>query len=126
MGRLHGPHASGTKRHHRDMTHKPITSILETFGWKMTDTSAVGPLVPGFPDAVGGQGGITDMFQFKTGNEPLSPAEDRFHREWRGRPIVILRSTTEAEAWARRERHERRRQSEKRALECAHRQQAGG
>ena len=116
MGKLYPGHASGRKRHHRDLTHKPITSILEAFGWKMTDTSAVGPLVPGFPDAVGGQGGITDMFQFKTGDEPLSESEEKFHREWRGRPIVILRSTSEAEEWARRERHARREDSRVRAI----------
>ena len=121
MGRLVGAHASSAKQHHRDTTHKPITRILELFGWKMHDTSAVGRLVPGFPDAVGGQGGITDMFQFKTGEEPLSDPEETFHRAWRGRPIVILRSEVEAESWARRERHERRRQSEARALAaCVH------
>ena len=118
MGKLSGLYSSSTKKHHRDLTHKPITEVLEAFGWQMTDTSAVGPLVPGFPDAVGGQGGITDMFQFKTGNEPLTTAEAEFHAEWRGRPIVILRSTSETESWARRERHERRRLGDRAALEA--------
>lgn len=115
MGKLYGNHTSATKKHHRDLTHHPITEVLEAFGWKMIDTSAVGPLVPGFPDAVGGHGGITDMFQFKTGNEPLTAAEEEFHRQWRGRHIVILRSTSEAQSWARSERHARRQQTAREA-----------
>jgi hypothetical protein len=122
MGRMHGPHLSGTKKHHRDTTHRPIAAVLEAFGWTVVDMSAVGALVPGYPDMTIGQGGITDHVQAKTGNEPLSPAEEAFHRAWRGRPIVILRSTSEAESWARRERHERSRQSEAKALSaCVHR-----
>jgi hypothetical protein len=117
MGKLHGPHASGSKKHHRDLTHKPIAEILEAFGWKVIDTSAVGPEVPGFPDMVIGQGGITDMVQAKTGNEPFTPAEATFHAEWRGRPIVVLRSTEEAITWARTERHARRQQSAREAQE---------
>lgn len=119
MGKLHGPHLSGSKRHHRDTTHKPIARVLEEFGWKVIDMSAVGALVPGYPDMTIGQGGITDHIQAKTGDEPLTEAEAKFHEAWRGRPIVILRSTSEAEAWARRERHERRRQNDAKALEAA-------
>jgi len=85
MGKLYGNHTSGSKKHHRDLTHKPIAEVLQAFGWTVIDTSAVGPTVPGFPDMVIGQGGITDMVQAKTGNEPLTTAEAKFHRTWRGR-----------------------------------------
>jgi hypothetical protein len=125
MGKLYGPHASGSKKHHRDLTHNPIAEILEAFGWKVVDTSAVGPDVPGFPDMVIGQGGITDMVQAKTGDEPFTPAEAKFHAGWRGRPIVVLRSKEETIEWARRERHERRQQSahvtQKQLGPCVHR-----
>ena len=115
MGRLYGPHASATKRHHRDLTHNPIAEVLEAFGWTVVDTSAVGALVPGYPDMAIGQGGINDYVQAKSGNEPLTASEAKFHAAWRGRPIVVLRSKEHAETWARKERHKRRQDSAREA-----------
>jgi hypothetical protein len=113
VGRLTGAHSSSTKRHHRDTTHHPIAEVLEAFGWKVIDTSAVGPLVPGFPDMTIGLGGITDLVQAKTGDKaPYTDAELEFAENWRGRPIVNLPSKQAAIEWATRERHERRRRAD--------------
>jgi len=109
MGRMRGPHTSGSKMHHRDSTHKPIAAALQACGWWVVDTSAVGAVVPGFPDMVIGQGGITDMVQAKSGEDAdFTDAEIEFARTWRGRPILNFSSVKEATDWAVRERHDRR------------------
>ena len=75
------------------------------------------PKRKGTADMVIGQGGITDMVEAKSGAKAkLEPGQKTFAEKWRGRPVVVLRNRSEAEAWARRERHERRRQSEAKAL----------
>ena len=105
---------SGYRKHHRDATHAEIAEALEAFGWTVEDTSKLGG---DFPDMVIGQGGITDMVEAKSGAKAkLQPGQKTFAEKWRGRPVVVLRSRSEAEAWARRERHERRRLSEMHAL----------
>lgn len=123
MGRMHGPHTSGSKMHHRDATHKPIADALKACGWKVVDTSAVGPVVPGFPDMVIAQGGITDMVQAKSGAKAsFTDAEVEFARQWTGRPILNFESVEQATAWAIRERHDRRAASAQKALAaCKHR-----
>ena len=124
MGRLTGPHSSYRKLHHRDTTHKPIAEVLESFGWTVIDTSAIGPQVPGFPDMMIGLGGVTDLVQAKTGEDAsFTPAEIEFAKNWRGRPIVNLVSTAAAIEWATRTRHERHRQSALKAAlaPCVHR-----
>jgi hypothetical protein len=123
MGRLHGPHISGSKRHHRDATHKPIALALEACGWKVVDTSAVGAMVPGFPDMVIGQGGITDMVQAKSGaGASFTDGEVDFAKAWTGRPILNLESVEQAPAWAIQERHNRRNASAQRALAACKRE----
>ena len=124
MGKLTGLHVSSTRKHHRDTTHKPITEVLQKFGWTVVDTSAVGALVPGFPDMVIGIGGTaTDMVQAKTGDKAdFTPAEIKFEKNWRGKPIIVLKSVEEAIVWATRTRHELRRAHEPKALPpCVHR-----
>ena len=109
MGRLRGPHASSSKRHHRDTTHNPIAEVLQAFGWVVIDTSAIGPQVPGFPDMMIGLGGVTDLIQAKTGaRAPFTPAELDFAKNWRGRAIVNLASKGAAIEWATKARLERR------------------
>jgi hypothetical protein len=126
MGRLRGPHASSSKRHHRDATHKPIAEVLEKFGFSVVDTSAVGPQVPGFPDMMAGLGEVNFMIQAKTGEDAsFTPAEVDFARDWRG-TVVNLPSTDAAIEWATRTRHELRRASQLKALPCVHKQQTGG
>ena len=107
-------YASRYRKHHRDATHPEIAEALEAFGWTVVDSSKWGH---DFPDMVIGQGGITDMVEAKSGAKAkLEPGQKTFAEKWRGRPVVVLRNRSEAEAWARRERHERRRQSEAKAL----------
>ena len=124
MGRLTGNHTSFRKRHHRDLTHKPIAKVLETFGFSVVDTSAVGPQVPGFADMLAGLGGQNFMIQAKSGEDArFTPDEIAFAKAWRG-TVVVLASERAAIEWATRTRHELRRQSEAKALtaaRCIHR-----
>jgi Holliday junction resolvase len=101
MGRLSGIHASSTKRHHRDLTHKPIADVLEAFGFSVVDTSAIGPQVPGFPDMVAGLLGVTYLIQAKTGDDAsFTKGELSFDQKWRGAKVVVLPSVESAIIWA--------------------------
>ena len=72
----------------------------------MRDTSKLGR---DFPDMVIGLGGVTDMVEAKSADGDLSDGQSEFAKNWRGAPIVVIKSRAEAIEWATRTRHERRR-----------------
>jgi hypothetical protein len=105
-------HGSYSRKHKRDATHADIAEVLQAFGWKVEDTSAVAKFIPGFPDMVIGLLGVTDMVEAKSGDAAtFTPAQIEFRKHWKGAPIVNLASKQAAIEWATRTRHERRRAS---------------
>jgi hypothetical protein len=117
MGKLYPGHASATKKHHRDTHHNESCDFLYQIGFSIDDSSARGG---GRQDVSVGACGVDFRLEFKTGDEPLTPAQEKFHREWRGRKIEILRSLSETKAWGLRTLHELRRQTAPKALRSVH------
>ena len=110
-------HASFSRRSRKDADHDDIMEVLSSFGWSMVDTHEVGLVVPGFPDAIGGLNGVTDLFEFKAGEKAkLEDSQVEFARTWRGSKIVRLDSKAHAIAWATYTRLDRRRQPVVKAL----------
>ena len=105
-------HASYQRRHKLDSHHKESCDFLRQIGFSIDDYWARGG---GRQDVGVGASGVDFRLEFKTGNEPLTPAQEKFHREWRGRKIEILRSLDETKAWGLRTLHELRRASAARA-----------
>ena len=99
-------HSSGYRRRHLDSHHKESCAFLRSIGFSIDDTSARGG---GRQDVCAGACGVDFRLEFKTGDEPLRPAQEKFHREWRGRKIEILRSLEETKEWGLRTLHELRR-----------------
>jgi hypothetical protein len=99
-------HSSFYRRHRRDSTHPGIAKVLLSFGFSVKDTSKLGD---DYPDMVVGLAGITDMVEAKSVDGELSDGQSKFAKNWRGAPIVVLKSEAEAIEWATRTRHERRR-----------------
>ena len=103
-------HASFARRHKLDSHHTESCDFLRQIGFSVDDSSALGG---GRQDVGVGAGGVDFRLEFKTGDEPLTPAQVKFHREWRGRKIEILRSFDETKEWGLRTLHELRRRSVK-------------
>jgi hypothetical protein len=100
-------HASYQRRHKLVSHHTKSCKFLRAIGFSIDDSSARGG---GRQDVGVGACGVDFRLEFKTGDEPLTPAQEKFHREWRGRKIEILRSFAETQAWGLRTLHELRRQ----------------
>ena len=101
-------HTSFSRRHDVDSHHKASCDFLRQIGFSVDDTSRRGG---GRQDVCVGAGGVDFRLEFKTGDAPLREAQAKFHREWRGRKIEILRSLDETKAWGLRTLHELRRAS---------------
>ena len=99
-------HSSCYRRHHLDSHHVESCKFLQQIGFSIDDTSKRGS---GRQDVCVGAGGVDFRLEFKTGDAPSTEAQERFHREWRGRKIVILRSLEETKEWGLRTLHELRR-----------------
>ena len=112
------PHASYFRKQHRDSTHKEIAETLQAFGWTVLDTSAMGRVVPGYPDMqIGGQG-VDNMVEAKRDpSAKMRASQVEFARTWRGAPIIRMDSKADAEAWARNTRHERSRVAQQKQIE---------
>jgi Holliday junction resolvase len=76
-----------------DETQPDIVKALRERGWIVIDTSRVGS---GFPDLVVGARGFTLLCECKTEKGKLNDAQEEFHREWLGSPILILRNPVQA------------------------------
>ena len=101
-------HTSFSPRHKLDAGHKDRCDFLRAIGFSVDDTSERGG---GRQDICVGAHGVDFRLEFKTGDEPLTSAQEKFHSDWRGRKIVILRSFEETKAWGLRTLHELRRAS---------------
>jgi hypothetical protein len=121
-------HSTHSRKHKRDAIHAAVVEVFKRFGFSVVDTSGVGSIIPGYPDLQVGLGGVDNMVEIKSGDKaPYTDAQVAFHESWRGSPIVCITSVKAAVEWCARTRHERRRQSEAKALEaikdgrCVHR-----
>lgn len=101
-------HTSFSRRHKRDSYHSRAAKMFADYGFSVRDRHRAGG---GIPDLAVGLCNITDEIELKVGDEPLTEAQERYHANWRGRPILIMRSYEECERWARETAHERRRAS---------------
>jgi Holliday junction resolvase len=77
-----------------DLTQKPIVKALRDAGVTVTSLANIGR---GCPDVLAGYQLQTFLLELKTEkHDKLTPDEDRFHREWRGRPVAVVRTPEEA------------------------------
>jgi Holliday junction resolvase len=91
----------------RDANHGEIVDVLKAYGFSVYDAAHAGR---GFPDLVVGFDGLTFLAEIKSSEKaPLTDGQEDFRRQWRGSPVVILRSKANAISWAVNLRHERRR-----------------
>jgi Holliday junction resolvase len=78
------------RRARKDGNHAELTGYLGQCGWRVVDTSAVGPnAVPGFPDALAVGYGEVVAVEFKVGKAPLTIDEQRFRDGWPGEYQVL-------------------------------------
>lgn len=82
---------------HRDAIQRQVVEVLRKIGLSVYDAAHAGN---GFPDLVVGLSGATYLVELKTGKAPLRASQVDFASSWRGSPIVVLRSVTEAIDWA--------------------------
>jgi hypothetical protein len=76
----------------KDGNHNELSQTYAELGCSCIDMSAMGQ---GFPDAVVGAAGITDLVEFKSALGELEPGQKRFHRDWCGSTIWIVRTREE-------------------------------
>ena len=82
----------------RDAIHNAIVGAFKDMGFSVADMAHAGH---SFPDLVVGWSGVTHLVEIKTGKHaPLTPGQVAFASTWRGSPVVVLRSVTEAVDWA--------------------------
>jgi Holliday junction resolvase len=81
----------------RDGIHSQIVAAFRKMGLSVYDAAHAGK---GFPDLVVGFSGSTYLVELKTGKALLSAGQVAFAEHWRGSPVVVLRSVTEAVDWA--------------------------
>lgn len=86
-----------------DGNHKEIVSRLRALKCQVHDLSRVGK---GFPDILVNVAGKTYLCEIKAENGSLTPDQRKFHDDWSGPPIVILKSIRDAECFVIRVRNE--------------------
>lgn len=79
----------------KDSNHEELTKVYLSLGCSCEDTSALGN---GFPDALVGCAGVTDLVEFKTEDGTLEPAQVTFHARNRGSQIWIVRNQADCVA----------------------------
>jgi hypothetical protein len=89
----------------KDGNHDAIADTLRALGCSVEDLPETG--IPGFPDTLVGLAGQTHLAEIKNldtayGRRGLTPDQTAFHRDWRGAPIAVLRTTDEAITWIKR------------------------
>lgn len=77
----------------RDSTHKAIKQALVSVGATVIDTADVGA---GYPDLTVGYKGVTYLFEVKGPTGRLRPSQDAFRDNWRGGPLIVVRTRGEA------------------------------
>jgi hypothetical protein len=81
----------------RDAIHRAVVGAFIDMGLSVYDAAHAGN---SFPDLVVGWGGQSHLVELKTGKAPLTAGQVAFAASWRGSPVVVLRSVTEAVDWA--------------------------
>ncbi len=82
-----------------DANQAEIVDALRQVGASVAITSGVGR---GFPDLVVGRHGVTYLVEVKPGDAKdkrqrrLRPSQEEFKATWRGRPVAVLRSVSDA------------------------------
>jgi hypothetical protein len=77
----------------RDANHADIVQVFRDTGCTVADTADVGA---GFPDLVVGISGYNVLVEVKSEAGALTPDQVRFHADWRGGKVQIVRSAAEA------------------------------
>lgn len=76
----------------RDAIEPLIVEVLQRAGFSVAKWSA-----KDCPDLVVGRDGRTYLVEVKSGaKEKLRDGQARFHREWRGAPVFVVRSVDDA------------------------------
>lgn len=76
----------------KDANHDALAAVYVELGCSCEDTSTLGE---GFPDAVVGCAGVTDLVEFKSDGGAIKPAQVTFDARWRGSKVLIIRSRDE-------------------------------
>lgn len=81
-----------------DRNQAEIVAALRAVGCSVVPMHAVGE---GCPDLAVGRAGVSYWIEVKDGARPpserrLTPAQVRWHAEWRGKPPVVVTSVAEA------------------------------
>lgn len=71
-----------------DANHAELAAVYEELFCSVVNTYHVGG---GFPDAVIGCGGLTALVEFKMADGKKTPAQETFHKIWRGSKVWIIR-----------------------------------
>lgn len=71
----------------KDGNHNALCDVYVELGCSVADTSALGA---GFPDAVIGAAGITDLVEFKTATGQLELSQETFIAKWRGSRVWVI------------------------------------
>lgn len=80
---------------HRDDNHEQLVEFMALLGGEVIDLSKVRS---GCPDVLWGRQGQSILVEIKTRDGSLTPAQKRFHSEWRGGPLIVV--TCEADVLA--------------------------
>lgn len=91
-----GAYAPHGRRGKRDGTHAPIVRALRAAGRSVLELHRVGG---GCPDLLVGWGRARMVLlevKDPAGRDRIEPSQERFAREWRGTPVVVVRSVSEA------------------------------
>jgi len=76
-----------------DANQPEIVDAFRAVGATVVITSDQGD---GFPDLIVGLCGETELVEIKTLKGKLTPDQETWHGTWRGRPVRIVRTVTEA------------------------------
>lgn len=72
-----------------DANHSSLAKVYEECFCNCVATASIGF---GFPDAVIGCAGRTELVEFKTEDGTLTPAQKTFEKQWRGSHVRIIRT----------------------------------
>lgn len=72
-----------------DANHVELAAVYEELFCSVVNTYHVGG---GFPDAVIGCGGLSALVEFKMPDGRKTPAQETFHKTWRGSKVEIIRT----------------------------------
>lgn len=88
----------------QDANAAEIVKALRKAGVSVYDLGRAAQFIPGFPDLLVVVSGRIHLLEVKTEKGELTGDQVKFHGEWAGPPIVIVRSPEEAIIWASHER----------------------